>query len=86
MSSDLDSIRALYSIATLGYDFSMRGLNSGKVSKDAQDAINEKEREEEMKRIIPLYDSRGKIVDSRTNRYYVSRDKSGKTIRVNILA
>jgi hypothetical protein len=82
MSLDIDSIRTLYSMTTLGYDFSMRGLNAGKVSKDSQDAITEKEREEEMEKITPIYDSRGRIVESHTNRYYVSK----RSKRINVLA
>lgn len=49
-----------YAIMTQ-YDFITKGLNAGKPSKESQDARIE--REEEKKRVIPIYNSQGKIVE-----------------------
>ncbi len=61
--STIDAIRTSYAIMTNGFDFVMRGLNAGKRSKESVDAEIEMQREEEKKKIIPIYDSRKKIID-----------------------
>lgn len=87
MSSGLDSIRASYSAMTLANDYVKRGLNAGKVSKESRLAEIEREREEEMRSVIPIDDSRGEVIEPQhSDKYFVSKDSKGKTIRINLLA
>jgi hypothetical protein len=69
MSSSIES--ATYSIMSHGHSFITKGLNAGKPSKESQEAIIEREREEEKRRIIPIYNSRGKIIEYPKERKYL---------------
>lgn len=60
MSSGIES--TTYSLMAHGYSFIAKGLNAGKQSKESEEARIEKEREEEKRIVIPLYNSRGKII------------------------
>lgn len=50
--------RVSYAMMSHGYDFITRGLNAGKLSRDALEAIAERDSEEERKRISPISESR----------------------------
>jgi len=50
--------RVSYAMMAQGYDFITRGLNAGRPSKESQEAIAEREAEEERKRISPISESR----------------------------
>lgn len=60
-----------YAIMAHGHSLITKGLNAGKPSKESQDAIIEKEREEEKRKIIPIYNSRGKIIEYFGERKYL---------------
>ncbi len=56
--------RTTYAIMAGGHSLIRKSLDAGKPSKEAEAAISEREREEENKRVSPIYDSRGRIVES----------------------
>lgn len=60
MSSGIE--RTTYAIMTQ-HDFITKGINAGRPSKESQDARTEMEREEEKRTIVPIYNSRGKIIE-----------------------
>jgi hypothetical protein len=70
MSSGIES--TTYAIMAYGHSIISKGLNAGKPSKEFEEARIEQEREEERSMVIPIYDSRGKIVgQSEGNRRYL---------------
>ena len=56
--SNIDLARTTYAIMAQGYDFLTKGLNAGRPSKESQEAIAEREAEEERKRISSISESR----------------------------
>jgi hypothetical protein len=61
MSSGIES--TTYAIMAHGHSLITKGINAGKPSRESDDARNEKEREEERRTVIAIYNSRGKIIE-----------------------